>query len=166
MPHLYLIMTFNRQTCSIPNTAHFKNQAKLQHCDDQLTLLSLHHISLEYYLPWHPGGDLQLTWQRRRSSSTSSFWCQNHSFLMPWDRQNSLRWTLSISKCSTFFSVTSPVGWLRGWGPTLLDSSCCHLIIMTDTKRGWQMTYLPLEWIFGHRIINGSFKKTASRGHP
>ena len=63
MPHLYLIMTFNRQTCSIPNTAHFKNQAKLQHCDDQLTLLSLHHISLEYYLPWHPGGDLQLTWQ-------------------------------------------------------------------------------------------------------
>jgi hypothetical protein len=38
-------MTFNRPTCAIPNTAYLQNQAKLQHYDDQLTLLSLHHVS-------------------------------------------------------------------------------------------------------------------------
>jgi hypothetical protein len=45
MSHPYLIMTFNRPTRAIPNTAYIKNQAKLQHCDDQLTLSSPHHIS-------------------------------------------------------------------------------------------------------------------------
>ncbi len=38
-------MIFNRPTRAIPNTAYLKNQAKLQHCDDQLTLSSPHHIS-------------------------------------------------------------------------------------------------------------------------
>ncbi len=45
MSHPYLIMTFNRPTRAIPNTAYLKNQAKLQHCDDRLTLSSPHHIS-------------------------------------------------------------------------------------------------------------------------
>jgi hypothetical protein len=38
-------MTFNRPTRAIPNTAYLQNQAKLQHCDDRLTLLSPHHVS-------------------------------------------------------------------------------------------------------------------------
>jgi hypothetical protein len=38
-------MTFNRPTRTISNTAYLQNQAKLQHCDDQLTLSSLHHLS-------------------------------------------------------------------------------------------------------------------------
>jgi hypothetical protein len=38
-------MTFNRPTRAIPHTAYLQNQAKLQHCDDQLTLSSPHHVS-------------------------------------------------------------------------------------------------------------------------
>jgi hypothetical protein len=38
-------MTFIRPTRAIPNTAYLQNQAKLQHCDDRLTLSSLHHVS-------------------------------------------------------------------------------------------------------------------------
>ncbi len=102
--------------------------------------------NVAYYLPWHPG-DLQLTRQRRMISSTSSFWCLNHPFLLPWDRQNSPRRKLPISKCGDVFSVPSSAGRLRGWGPTLLDSSRCHLIDMTDAKSGQSMTYLPIEWI-------------------
>jgi hypothetical protein len=38
-------MTFKRPTRAIPNTAYLQNQAKLQHCDDRLTLSSPHHVS-------------------------------------------------------------------------------------------------------------------------
>jgi hypothetical protein len=38
-------MTFNRPTRAIPNTAYLQNQAELQHCNDQLTVLSPHHVS-------------------------------------------------------------------------------------------------------------------------
>jgi hypothetical protein len=38
-------MTFNRPTRAIPNTPYLQNQAKLQHCDDRLTLSSPHHVS-------------------------------------------------------------------------------------------------------------------------
>jgi hypothetical protein len=38
-------MNFNRPTRTIPNTAYLQNQAKLQHCNDRLTLSSPHHVS-------------------------------------------------------------------------------------------------------------------------
>ncbi len=49
-----------------------------------------------YYSPWHPGG-LLLTRQRRRSSSTSFFRCQNYMSRMPWNWRCSPTRTSQIS---------------------------------------------------------------------
>ena len=114
-----------------PQHRDHKNHAKYQHCDGRLTLSFPHHI----FFPIQRGivfvmasRQLQLTRQRRRSSSTSSFWCLNHPFLMRWNRPNSPRRTLPISECGASFSVPSPAGQWRGWRPTLLDSFHRHPI--------------------------------------
>ncbi len=73
----------------------------------------------ETYLPLRRG-NLRSTWQRRRSSSTSSFRCRNFASRTPWNWRCSPTRTSPISDCAASSSVPSQAARCKWWRRTLL----------------------------------------------